>query len=192
MASGQQSSTIEGLKNDLKKIYIEPVGRNYSDFPNNKEDENEENFKKTLKEMLMMTIINIFFAFIIIATYFASIEKNYEFLNNIRTEIYKKSEDIELYYNYKGDKNPLIYITLLPSVAYISLKKILVEYLLSFNVNNINNINNKNSNNAVSQSIYSYMSTKTTLYKVTIIIGFLLIALLYGSILTGILKGIRG
>ena len=183
MASGQQSSIIEGLK----KIYIEPVGRNYSDFPNNKEDENEENFKKTLKEMLMMTIINIFFAFIIIATYFASIEKNYEFLNNIRTEIYKKSEDIELYYNYKGNKNPLIYITLLPSVAYISLKKILVEYLLSFNVNNINN-----SNNAVSQSIYSYMSTKTPLYKVTIIIGFLLIALLYGSILTGILKGIRG
>lgn len=71
MASGQQSIIIEGLK----KIYIEPVGRNYSDFPNNKEDENEENFKKTLKEMLMMTIINIFFAFIIIATYFASIEK---------------------------------------------------------------------------------------------------------------------
>jgi hypothetical protein len=183
------------IKDDLQKIYIAPDGRNYSDFPNNKEDENEENFKKTLKEMLMMTIINIFFAFIIIATYFASIEKNYEFLNNIRTEIYKKSEDIELYYNYKGNKNPLIYITLLPSVAYISLKKILIEYLLSFNVNNINNVNNVNNNNkdnVVSQSIYSYMSTKSALYRVTIIIGFLLIALLYGSILTGIFTGIRG
>jgi hypothetical protein len=174
------------IKDDLQKIYIAPDGRNYSDFPNNKEDENEENFKKTLKEMLMMTIINIFFAFIIIATYFASIEKNYEFLNNIRTEIYKKSEDIELYYNYKGNKNPLIYIILLPSVAYISSKKLLIEYLLSFNVNN----NNKD--NVVSQSIYSYMSTKSALYRVTIIIGFLLIALLYGSILTGIFRGIRG
>ena len=180
------------IKDDLKKIYIDSDGRNYSDFPNNKEDENEENFKKTLKEMLIMTIINIFFAFIIIATYFASIEQNYEFLNNIRTEIYKKSEDIELYYNYKGNKNPLIYITLLPSVAYISLKKILVEYLLSFNVNNVNNVNNNNKDNVVSQSIYSYMRTKSALYRVTIIIGFLLIALLYGSVLTGILKGIHG
>lgn len=176
------------IKDELKKIYIDPVGRNYSDFPNNKEDENEENFKKTLKEMLMMTIINIFFAFIIIVTYFASIEKNYEFLNDIRKEIYKKSEDIELYYSYKGNKNPLIYITLLPSVAYISLKKILVEYLLSFNVNNVNIANNANNVRTIS----SYMTSKASLYKVTIIIGFLLIALLYGSILTGILKGVRG
>ena len=155
---------------------------------NNKEDENEENFKKTLKEMLIMTIINIFFAFIIIVTYFASIEKNYEFLNDIRKEIYKKSEDIELYYSYKGNKNPIIYITLLPSVAYISLKKILVEYLLSFNVNSVNSANSANSAKIIS----SYMTSKASLYKITIIIGVLLIALLYGSILTGVWKGIRG
>lgn len=173
------------IKDELKKIYIDPVGRNYSDFPNNKEDENEENFKKTLKEMLIMTIINIFFAFIIIVTYFASIEKNYEFLNDIRKEIYKKSEDIELYYSYKGNKNPIIYITLLPSVAYISLKKILVEYLLSFNVNSVNSANS-------AKIISSYMTSKASLYKITIIIGVLLIALLYGSILTGVWKGIRG
>ena len=176
----------QDINTDLKKIYIDSIGRNYSDFPNNKEDENEENFKKTLKEMLIMTIINIFFAFIIIVTYFASIEKNYEFLNDIRKEIYKKSEDIELYYSYKGNKNPIIYITLLPSVAYISFKKILVEYLLSFNVNN-----SSNSADSV-KPMSSYMTSKTSLYKITIIIGVLLIGLLYGSILTGILKGIRG
>jgi len=134
MASGEQSNIIE----NLKKIYIEHVGRNYSDFPNNKEDENEENFKKTLKDMLVLTIINIFLAFIIITTYFASIEKNYNFLINIRTEIYKKSEDIVLYYTEFGKKNSFIYITFLPLVTYIYFKKILVEYLLSFNVNNEN------------------------------------------------------
>jgi flagellar biosynthesis protein FliP len=162
--------SCEDIKADLKTLYRDPTGRSYSDFPNSKEEEAEEDFNKNLKNMLLMSIVNIIFSFIIIVTYWVSIERNYIFLDKWRTEIYKKSEDIELYYYNKGAKNPIIYVTLLPSISFIYFKKFLIEYVISFNVEN--NVK------------------KTMSYYVTVFVPFFILALLLGSILSGIWIGI--
>lgn len=161
------------VKNLLRALYMHE-NRGYSDFPNDKEFEEQENFKKYFKEMLLITSINIVFSYIIVFTYFINMENNYKYLDAWRSDIYKKSEDIELYYFNKGGENKIIYFTLFPSIAYITFKKLFVDYLISFNINS-DNIKSKNP---------SY-------YFMTLIIVSLLLAILLGSILSGIWIGIR-